>query len=342
MQNDNKLKPSAHALLMMMPPISEKENTIQKVQNCLHFLIPKFLLVAIYWMFFWLIRILVLIKFNHRVQIWPRNSLVLKYLEPPFSDIDLTLYSPNSNPKEIQEGLQFIGKIKKVLPVIGEVNSYLLNDLKDFLSIANPVEAQRDPILCQKFQLGDKPSLADKLAFLVKQIEGNFFVLQSRPKTRYRKFKHHFQELLDMEIKRDQMDPNTLLEMIQKNLNLNSNFSQDLISYLRFQSLDVPLNQMPDSIFQSAWCWAFFPNRLCFRDLQACLSDFQEEIFISNIGWEIWGLGTQMQLSAPETQNHLRNLLRVTDQLCTQASKENSFSFKLQKCRELLSQRIGY
>lgn len=267
---------------------------------------------------------------------WARNSLVLGYVEPPYSDIDITLVAGTDKPLILQQGVQLISRIKKVLLPLGEVNVYLEKDIPTLSQLANPFEIQRDPKLSNWIQRKQVPTQADKIAFLVKQIELNYKVLHQKPWTRQRKFKFHFKDLLGEEVQDGQMSPAALLNSLSRHVSDSKFFLLSLERYLNLQSQGVPTSQMPQEVLSDPWCWAFFPNHLCFLDSVPALSDFQKDSLLSNVGWEVWGLSTQLNWNDPATQSHRGRLNRLIKRVSEQGPVTSAQEAKIQALLQFL------
>ena len=238
---------------------------------------------------------------------WYRNSLKLGYWSFGRSDIDITVLLKVSNSSLIKEINHTHYKLKKYLPIIGEV-VFFSENLKDTLfRTINSLELKRDPDLIKKFSYDKNFTDVDKILFLHKFIianSGKFKEIELRNKK--------IIYLMDsLQIKLTNF---TQEEIVAKLAELNGanvqSFTKEYFYFLN--SVIYPGDPVPE--INSLY--ALFFNKICFLNFPRTLSDSDKELLESTILWELWGCySNQTYKNEEQVRKHINNIF----------SKLNSF-----------------
>jgi hypothetical protein len=116
--------------------------------------------------------------------IWVRNSIACNYDKFGSSDIDLTLIT---NDFKNSNALRRYHKLKKVIPLLKEINVYSNLKFSKFYNKFNQCEIQRDPILLDKYNLKRESTSFEEIVFILKMCESNQYGLIRDEKWKYYK-----------------------------------------------------------------------------------------------------------------------------------------------------------
>lgn len=125
---------------------------------------------------------------------WTRNSYRHKRIVPGISDIDFTiLYSAQIEPSRLHQFLAFYQKLKKIIPILGEINVYQKEMLYLTERWINPYELRRDPGL-QTFLTAYPENSFNLFTYLLRMLESDAKYLKLNLKSRLKKWNFHLEE----------------------------------------------------------------------------------------------------------------------------------------------------
>ncbi len=275
--------------------------------------------------------------------VWARNSYALGYLEPGFSDLDITLYSKIES-EQANSFLRFYAWLKIFLPFLGEINFYTDRKIEQLKIYANSFEISRDPKLQELMQTSGVFSRYEAAVFLLRQIEKDFNQIERFPHKRIKKWKFHYQQMIlifpELEISsKVPFDPvrirETILLLILQLCNirnpvLESNALQSLEFYLELSSRNFNFYKISPSGFSDPWffCWAF-PKLQANQVYPVKLTEDQNSFIECQFTWEICGYLSQTASANSEIQfrSHLLNLDRVIAKLNARLQSEDVQNF---------------
>ena len=245
--------------------------------------------------------------FDPRFEVWTRNSLQLGYFEPGYSDLDLTLYSPDSK-TSVQKFLKFYSFLRSWIPFLGEINCYNPQKLAELKVFGNLFEAQRDPLLFQKMNWGRNPTTVEAAVFLLRQFEKDVHQIEQYPERRLRKWNHH------LELVRSFFPENTYLtktELTPQNLKVSIQFFiialcevhnpvlrehvfKNLEFYLEAVYCDLRFYWLNASVIPDSWFYCFALPKMNEWQLNARKINPQQQDFLEfQYKWEMCGLLSQ-------------------------------------------------
>ena len=205
--------------------------------------------------------------------IWVRNSYYFHAHHPLASDIDLSFMGEVSTAREIFKAIENI-------KIFGELNFYPSAISSELLTLINPYELERDPILARKVAAKTKNEI-QKEVFLFRQIIGDQYWLKKMPIIRIKKWDY----LLN--ILNEKIQTLTLSQLLSL-----SSFPWPLHNYLENSSTNL-FDHFKQSPLRS-----FFPHKHIWdeRDLPflSSLSLTEKNFLIEQVKWEFWGIGTQL------------------------------------------------
>ena len=205
--------------------------------------------------------------------IWIRNSFYFKAHHPLASDIDLTYIG------DLQTAKNLFSKMKRN-KLFGELNFYPKEILPSLISLINPYELERDPVLLKSQISQDKKSI-QKEVFLTRHILGDSYWLQRLPQIRLQKWKYllkiineDFIDLsIDSLIKKTTISPAIHYYLLHQHENL----------------FEVFKHSPYRSFFPHKHIWSSDDNNYLIK-----LSEFEKMFLLEQIKWEFWGIGTQL------------------------------------------------
>ncbi len=269
-------------------------------------------------------------------QLWPRNSYVLKALEPGYSDLDLSLLQKKTNSSP-QRFFSLYRHLRRFLPLLGEVNFYTQESLALVGQKHNSFELKRDPRLLDLLGRRPKPEPFEAAVFLLRQLEKDLHNLKKRPEKRLKKWLSHYREIAAAFPELDLSGPFALdakhlpesiagavihLSQIQFYSNWNPVRLRDLYDRLFFyiQLLDGGINLSTTKNFWTLdkWFIAWSPHRVVDTEaFRIKFSDDQLKFLVSQMYWEICGVLTQLEseFSRAAAATYLKHLKASTEQL---------------------------
>lgn len=275
---------------------------------------------------------------DNDVSIWIRNSLLQSYFRFGYSDIDVSV-SLVSN-KHLFQKAQKISSVLSLCPLIKEINFYSPYLLEFLPRLGNQFELQRDPVLWQ--QLSNKLTYdyfekAQKFTYLMRMFFSNLVIKGQYPQTDRlnQKWNFHFElcgfssmKPLLLELKND----NDLLKLIFDQFSdLNPNhlnaLEKTLLAYQNQISPHIQLQNMDSS----KDFVTLLPHYFCFCETPLKeATAFEEQIFISQLSWEVVGMLSQPMLFQNDKLSikhlfHIHSLLSkssFTDKHCEESRFE--------------------
>lgn len=233
------------------------------------------------------------------IEVWYRNSLYFNNLSSYRSDIDLTVIG--SSHQQILRTINRIQFLKKLIPIIGEVNSYKEDMLSKVLLFANYYELGRDPILLGKATEEIEPSFAQKKVFLSRMTlsnEGNI----KKGFFDQKKWKFYFSRI------REETPSN--FEDIFNYLNIRS--VEDLKSSLVYNPVEHLAQALHDNKLEEL------------LERITNLSGPEKEILIENLRWEISGVSSQIYIIRNNENiiQHFENINKILKALESPLTKD--------------------
>jgi hypothetical protein len=263
---------------------------------------PRWLAKAFYFSVFKILQISLFFLDRKGSELWYRHSYSQPYWMPFASDLDLTFWTnlqPNS--EKIQQWIKIYSFIRKVFPIVGEVNFYWENG--KYSSWCNTYLLQKDPELKRRIPRNEVAP-AEKITYILKTIEVNSLELTNRSIFRSKKwinFNQTIGESVDVE------DPlNGYLEIIGKY------FDNPLFHLEEIQGF---LNGSYQNNVTPTLRTGFF-NRYCYRHDIPFFSDPESlQVIYETYRWEVWGIASQLPVAIrnpdkqQEFKKHLSSLI---------------------------------
>ena len=294
--------------------------------------------IGIFKIEFLLIRIFV----KKNLKMWYRNSLLQNYFRFGLSDIDISI--------ELDTNFELLDSAEKIqmffnhCPLIKEINFYYPLSLQELPSLANYFELSKDIVLSKKIQIA--PNNVDfidaqKFTYLLRMYFSNLNQLKMGLSPRdVEKWSFHF-ELVGFpesiksisEVKNEK----DFLILIFSNFKLLNHSNFECIEYIsQYQLQRKPLHLLLQQVPFPQGLIELMPHFFCFSGLSLNNSNnFCEEIFISQMSWEISGLMTQPTVfkNNKTAAQHLINLKEILEK--STFSSDISEKYKLNLIRSL-------
>lgn len=252
------------------------------------------------------------------VDIWFRNSLKLGYWAFGKSDIDVTIMVKRGTPELFLRLIKTHDKLKSLLPVMGEIVFFDESRDRTLLSLMNPLELKRDPVLMDKYQIAKKAELADKVVFLHKFLMANWSkkALPQRPE----KIEYTLNEVTPHHSPLSSLEE--LPAVVAALLGEEKKFIEEYSYYLNYYGL--PHKQCPEN--DTVYC--LFYNKICYLPLNRKISPLNASIMEKTIAWELWGCFSNQATDNPEQiKKHMGFLFEQSeDHLAPEASQHLSKS----------------
>lgn len=260
----------------------------------------------------------IILKANNTIgisEIWYRNSLKFNNIVFGKSDIDFTiLLRSDAYYKKTQSQFRFL---KKIFPILGEVNTYAPADLENLQGFFNYFELERDPELRDRFpKLSGAKNTASALVFILKMMRADKKNLAQSFSSRKKKWIFHFKQIGIQEF------PENLGEF----LNILTEHFNIPLSYLKLNlSVEpyIPLKDYADPQFlvyyPVDWLYHNLLN-LKFNNNLSMLNSLPvegQELLISQLSWELMGLTAQYRniMNQKQFGEHIDNMIVVLNHL---------------------------
>ena len=256
---------------------------------------------------------------------WTRNSLRLKRIEPFLSDIDFTLFFAECLTKtQIHEDFLAYMKIRKFIPLLGELNIYPLSWQPLTLRNMNPLELDRDPVLKYRLAKTYRPrTTGSDYVFLLRNLISDQTNLKQLPQTRLKKWAGHFADL-NLPFAPEKL---SFSYVLQTCLGLIFRDSEELdektkvfTAYFLLRDQEAPPLQLDEMAQGDLWLLSSFCPRHCYlQESFAYANEKQKEIISEQIRWEIFGALTQSLTETPLKVSsfslHLERLRWIAEKL---------------------------
>lgn len=260
------------------------------------------------------------------IRVWSRNSFELNYLEPGFSDLDLTVFCDNSENKDAAyKTLKRIENLKRFIPLIGEVNFYLASEIHKYEKHFNFFELARDPQLVAKLSITSKNILIEAIVFILKQLEGDIEMLHKCQEKRIKKWTFIYnlinQNIQEAELsKRIPFDGKKIKETmtciilhlmkIFDHVEFHKQFSK-LNFYFEMRLKKIELYKIPDIFLEDPLLYVLIFDKINGQTIvPKSLDQFHIGIIKEKVDWEISGNNSQKKCEKFSQQqvNHLRSI----------------------------------
>lgn len=272
---------------------------------------------------FYLSSILIKAKNTNAIKnIWYRNSLKFNNIVFGKSDIDYTIHLlANNDFKKIQA---YFKKLKRIFPVMGEINAYADEDLINLEGYFNPYELARDPELTNVHpNLASAESKEAKIVFLIKMMRADRRNLTTKFNSRKKKWNFHFMQLGLGPL------PDSLKEMlfaIENKFNIPKKYLMLNLSNENY----IPMTDYNDPqfliYFPVDWLYHTLLNLEFEKNLSIVrqLNFSEQSILIYQFSWELMGLTGQYRSIESREQflNHVQNMVSVLTEMATSEANE--------------------
>lgn len=226
------------------------------------------------------------------VKIWYRNSLYFNQLSSFKSDIDITVFGESD--KDIIRTISTINFLKKIIPIIGEINSYNQAEISNYQDYSNYFEIRRDPELVNYLKLNSTPRESEKKVFISRMLLANEKQIQKGifNSTKWQFYFSHIQE-----------PSPKIIEEVFRFLEISS------IDHLL---TDISLNPIP--IMSQALHQRNFDD---FLNKVSGLTPEQKKLLIDNLRWEVFGVYSQKYSIKDKNSivDHFENIRKVLQRL---------------------------
>ena len=273
---------------------SQKYNSLLSMFN----FVPNELGRVFYKVYFFLIKMMIKILYGNKIDLWYRNSLNQNFFKFGKSDIDLSVeFKKNEDVTKNYKGLK--GILLK-LPLIKEINVYCPYSLEAIASLMNCYELKRDKILFSKMNnyYRKENSDAQSLTFLLRMLFANQQVFKNGIRQRDLQKWHSYLKLAGFESLEkitDGMSTLDLLEEILKSYSLELKIYQQSIYLVFFYVVNkIPIHVLYNDLKYKNEMICMFPQLFCSLDIHLNnATNFNEEVFIEQLSWEIMSTMTQ-------------------------------------------------
>ncbi|MDD4973884.1 MAG: hypothetical protein PHY93_06010 [Bacteriovorax sp.] len=283
-------------------------------------LIPRELGRFVYIKTFQIHRFLARLLYGYEIQLWYRNSLLQNYFSFGLSDIDVSIKLP-SNDKLIINA-EKISSFIHLNPLIKEINFYYPFCLDKVPELINYYELTKDKKLFSQTTKKIEFLEAQKFTYLLRMFFSNRNKLRNGLSERdVLKWSFHFNLITRPDLAQFlmvNMNEKDLLQLIFKtfaSIELdNDNYFQAAWHAAECQLTQKSLFiQFEESIFPKE-LFLIMPHQFCFTSYRLHhTSLFSEQVFVSQLSWEILGMMNQPTLFKKDSTSfeHLNNLRRT-------------------------------
>nr|BDT30098.1 hypothetical protein BHI3_35640 [Bacteriovorax sp. HI3] len=247
------------------------------------------------------------------VDIWFRNSLKLGYWAFGKSDIDVTIMVKKGAPELFLSLIKTHDKIKKLLPVMGEVVFFDESRDRTLLLLINPLELKRDPVLMNKYQVAPQIELADRVVFLHKFLMANWSkkTLPQRPE----KIAYTLNQVTPHDTRLSSLEE--LPAVVAALLGEDQKFIEEYRYYL--DNYGIAHKKCPKS--DTVYC--LFYNKICYLPLNRKISTNNSAIMERIIAWELWGCFSNQATDNPkQMKKHMGFLFEQSEDHLTPSTSQ--------------------
>lgn len=239
-----------------------------------------------------------------KVNLHTRHSYYFKKILFLVSDIDLTIYTnEQENPEQLVSAHNRYRILKKVFPILGEVNFWNLKMLKQLVPILNIYELKRDPLLLNLLNETKSNNDDEKILYIIKLLRGDLKNLRNSPRRRLGKYQYCFEVLNPLtQLKSDDLNSvEHLVDYISVEI-----FESKYEGLLRKIQNLVKNNESEDLELNAIWNVDYDYFEKTYDQLK------HKELVIKTLHWEIVGCVTQAPIKKADF-NLIRHLTRTTD-----------------------------
>jgi len=263
--------------------------------------------------------------FIPKAELKARNSFALGYLQPGFSDLDLSLFLPVKFSKfGLRLFLQAHSFARRLLPLFGEMNVYSADSIALLSRLHNPFELKRNPALAHT---GRQVQTAHAAAFVLRQLKSDYHNLKKNPEYRMKKWLYHWRQInQSLNLEFTHTPPGNSSELKDwilafavelsgiHNPVLHKDMTQQLEFFLELTILRFDFSKAKSLFAAEPWLIAWWPQVFAQWDVKYVkLSAAQLPVFQAQIEWELAGLVTQATLNAGTLCDHVMQLQRLTE-----------------------------
>ncbi len=250
--------------------------------------------------------------------LWVRHSVMEGNVIMGVSDLDISLWSPEPLQRyQLVRVHQRLRQLKWLIPYMGELNYFDEKASAQFARCANPYEVARDPILLDKMGIKPEGSAAQILVYLLRNILADRKNIMAGGELRLRKWKTHFRKV-GHEFSFDSITPehiiSSFLELLPDEEKHGSADWRHLLEFIlskSFESADLFRATTP-RLWKIAFPHKYFWGEHDFRyESDFSWGDFDKEIVLGQIDWEVWGILSQRHHYATATTPYARHLWRL-------------------------------
>lgn len=233
-----------------------------------------------------------------------RHSFYFKKIKLLKSDIDLTFILKQQLEKKDRDHFKLkLKRVKMLIPLMGESNFIDIPNVPYLISLANPIEIKRDPILLKKINYLKNETESEKIIFLLKLFKSDIRNLSQGLSSRFGKISYSIGLL------------NPKREITKRDLQSHDHFftflSENFIDSEHLYFLENIFKKLKnelvvDHYFNAMWNMKR-DDLVLFQEMSDSLSDPLRKLIINNIRWELWGIYTQLPVIEDYTMalNHV-------------------------------------
>ncbi|MGZ3787081.1 MAG: hypothetical protein ACXVLQ_01085 [Bacteriovorax sp.] len=260
------------------------------------------------------------IFYGKNVQLWYRNSLLQNYFSFCLSDIDVS--AKFSSDQRIIVKSEKMVSFLTLCPLIKEINIYYPFCLGYVPKIANYYELKKDKKLSSQIKRENDFPDAQKFTYLLRMFFSNRNQLKNGLSPRdVQKWIFHFNLIARPDLAQllgPKMNEKDLLQLIFKTFVApepdKENYYQAVWNMAECQLTQKSLfTQFQEAHFPKE-LFLLVPHQFCFTGFKLHnASPFAEQVFVSQLSWEILGMMNQPALFKKESRHfeHLKNIKRT-------------------------------
>ena len=268
-----------------------------------------------------------------------RNSFALGYLEPGWSDIDLSLRLPEKfSQNNFEIFLKTYHRVQKILPLLGELNVYSPQRLEFILKYHNPFELSRNPDLTVELKFNRTANKAHGAVFLLRQCEKDMKNLSTSPMSRTKKWQYHWDQIqssLDLDVRPQAPNSSELfvstivyftlyLSNVRNSVQAND-LSDKIILLLELIKTDFDFSKSRLLFVNESWMIAWWPQIFAQWNCPYIqLNPDQIEVFQRQIEWELCGVLSQPITDVSTVNKHIDRLKKLAATICDFSGDETA------------------
>lgn len=270
--------------------------------------------------------LVVSLAFSFHIKCWARNSYLFRNIVPGLSDIDFSLLVPNSSFTSLNLFLTSYRRLKKIIPILGEINIYHESELFLIEKVINYYELMRDSALNKKLFSAQQDHTLEKIVYLLRMIEADFKNLTTRSKLREKKWAFHFKSIgLNPPAKCDLISVVHTLSKLTESFITKDKLEMILIKMSQsdiatvYHEATTP-EEMKKAILLYPHRWLVYANGLNQTEHyldQIQFSSDEEQLILMQMKWELFGLITQRHNLSRESNvmNYLKMIRNFLEKI---------------------------